>query len=155
MQNTSNLERTTSAGIAAYARTATDDACGTACQRQVRTAQAAVGPDQVLHIYTDAGRSGLDIHRPGLQRLRADVRRGRLRRVLVQDVARLTRNVAFLATLLDELRAAGVELVVIGKSNGADRGAPYGYRFDPEQGLAVVAEHAACIGKLFQEHGDA
>jgi DNA invertase Pin-like site-specific DNA recombinase len=64
-------------------------------------------------VYADAGESGLNANRPGLQRLLADIRQGGLRCVIVCDVARLARNTTVMETILNELRAAGVELVTV------------------------------------------
>jgi DNA invertase Pin-like site-specific DNA recombinase len=98
---------------AVYARTAADDAAGTACRDQVREALGLVEDAGKAAVYGDPERSGLDADRPGLRRLLADVRRGDLRRVVVRDLARLARSAALLETILCELRAAGVELLTV------------------------------------------
>lgn len=98
---------------AVYARTATDDAAGTACRDQVREALGLVEDAGKAAVYADARGSGLDAERPALRRLLADVRRGRIRRVVVRDVARLARSATVLQTILRELRAAGVELLTV------------------------------------------
>ena len=102
---------------AVYARTAADDAAGTACRGQVREALGLVKDAGSAAVYADARRSGRDADRPALRRLMADLRRGGLRRVVVRDLARLARSATLLQTILGELRAAGVELVTIGEGN--------------------------------------
>ena len=102
---------------AVYARTAADDAAGTACLEQVRKALGCVNDHGTAAVYADARRSGLDPDRPALRRLLADVPRGGLRRGVVRDLSRLARNATLLQTILDEFRAAGVELVTIGEGN--------------------------------------
>jgi len=102
---------------AVYARTAADDDAGTACWGQVREALGLVEDAGAAAVYADARSSGLDADRPALRRLVADIRRGRLRRVVVRDLTRLARSATLLQTILGELRAAGVELVTIGEGN--------------------------------------
>ena len=102
---------------AVYARTAADDDAGTACRGQVREALCLVEDAGKAALYADARGSGLDADRPALRRLLADVRRGRIRRVVVRDLARLARSATLLQTIIGELRAAGVELVTIGEGN--------------------------------------
>ena len=46
----------------------------------------------VFRIYTDAGHSGADINRPALQEMLADVRAGRINKVLVYKLDRLSRS---------------------------------------------------------------
>lgn len=98
--------------VAVYSRTAADDEAGTACGDQVRRALELIEPPARAAVYADPGTSGLDADRPGLRRLLADVRRRRLRRVIVHDFARLARSAGLLETILGELRAARVELVI-------------------------------------------
>jgi DNA invertase Pin-like site-specific DNA recombinase len=102
---------------AIYARSAVDDEAGTGCRAQVREALEFVGAPARVAVYTDPGASGLDANRPGLRRLLADIRLGDLRRVVVGDLARLARSAPLLETILEELRAADVELVTIGEWN--------------------------------------
>lgn len=97
--------------VAIYARSAADADVGTACQQQVREALISLEEPAGVVVYADPRKSGLDPHRPAIRRLLADVRRGRLRRVVVGDVSRLARNVSILNTILTEFQAAGVELV--------------------------------------------
>ena len=102
---------------AVYARTAADDDAGTGCRAQARGALRLVQDATGAAVYADARRSGLDADRPALRRLMADIRRGGLRCVVVRDLARLARNAAVLKTILDEFRAAGVEVVTTREGN--------------------------------------
>ena len=118
MLNDNELRKNSSDGpeprkVAIYARSAADDDAGTACLLQIRDALASLQEPARPAIYTDAGQSGLDLDRPGLRCLLADLRRGGLRCVVVCDVSRLARNVSILDTILTEFQAAGVELVAI------------------------------------------
>lgn len=57
---------------------------------------------EVVDLYMDEGRSGKDLYRPELDRLRADIRAGRIEVVLVYRLDRLTRSVLDLYHLLQE-----------------------------------------------------
>lgn len=97
--------------VAVYARTATDDAAGSGCERQVRAARKVAGDE--LAIYTDVARSGNDATRPGLRRLIEAARAGQVGRVMVRDVSRLARDAGLLARILEQLEAAGAVVEVI------------------------------------------
>lgn len=133
--------------VAIYARTAADDEAGTACRDQVRRALERVQPPANAPVYADPGASGLDGERPGLRRLLADVRRRRVGRVVVRDLARLARSPELMETVLGEFRSAGVELVTLDDGGGV---APFGYRLDPVNGLAVHEEEAAVARRIFK-----
>ena len=69
----------------------------------------------VTKVFRDTG-SGLRLARPGLDALRAAVRAGDVRTVLIDSPARLTRDETDYATLLTEWEQAGVTLLVAGES---------------------------------------
>jgi site-specific DNA recombinase len=62
------------------------------------------------HIYADPGRSGAELDRPALERLRAAVRARAVDVVLVHSADRLSRKLAHQLLLLDDFRTAGVRL---------------------------------------------
>jgi len=103
---------------AIYARSAADDDGGTACMRQVRAACEAASATSRMMVYADAGYSGVNGDRPGLRRLLGDAGRGKFDRLLVCDLSRLARSHSLLVTILNQLQAAGVEVVTIGKEGG-------------------------------------
>lgn len=59
------------------------------------------------HIFRDDGRSGADLNRPGLDRLRDAVRLGEIDRVLITEPDRLARNYVQQMIVLDELERCG------------------------------------------------
>ena len=61
-------------------------------------------------VVTDPGRSGKDMHRPGLQQVLAAVEAGNVSHVLVWRLDRLSRNLGDLILLADTFGAAGVAL---------------------------------------------
>jgi site-specific DNA recombinase len=62
------------------------------------------------HIFRDDGRSGSDLNRPGLDRLRDAVRAGELDRVLVTEPDRLARNYVQQMIVMDELERSGCQV---------------------------------------------
>lgn len=63
--------------------------------------------------FLDNGYSGATLLRPALERLRARVAQGRIDRLYLLTLDRLTRRCAHAGLLLDEFTQAGVELVVL------------------------------------------
>lgn len=66
--------------------------------------------------YVDEGVSGSQSSRPALDRMMADVRAGTVDVLVVQRFDRMGRSVAHLLSVLDELRAVGVEFVSLNES---------------------------------------
>jgi len=62
-------------------------------------------------VYADKS-SGLKLHRPGLDRLRRDVRNGKVNLVLVAEWYRLGRSQTNLALILREFEKRGVPVIV-------------------------------------------
>lgn len=70
--------------------------------------------DRISRVYADT-RTGGTLDRPELQTLRADARRGRVRRLYVFRLDRLTRTgIADTLALLDEFKRHGAEVVTVG-----------------------------------------
>ena len=63
--------------------------------------------------YDDGGFSGGNVERPGLQRLMADIRLGKVKVVVVYKVDRLTRSLADFAKLVELFDAQGVSFVSV------------------------------------------
>ena len=66
--------------------------------------------------YDDGGISGGHPDRPALQRLMDDVEAGRVNRIVVYKIDRLTRSLADFAKLVDRLDAAGTSFVSVTQS---------------------------------------
>ena len=63
-----------------------------------------------VEVYKDYG-SGADVFRPGLQRMMKGVRDCKIQRVIVQDVARLSRSFLHLTELTREMQECGCTLL--------------------------------------------
>lgn len=66
---------------------------------------------KVVGVYIDDGVSGLTTSRPGLDKLRAAIKKGGIDVVLAAHPDRLSRNVVISAQLIQELEQQGVELL--------------------------------------------
>ena len=66
--------------------------------------------------YDDGGLSGGSLERPALQRLLDDVRSGRVDRIVVYKIDRLTRSLSDFARIVDVLDAAGASFVSVTQS---------------------------------------
>lgn len=106
---------------AIYCRVSTRDQ-SQASQRQDLNQWAALQKGK-LDWYEDTG-TGKTMDRPGMQRLLADVRAGKVDRVVVWRLDRLGRTAGGLVALLEELQARAVNLVSL--REGIDLGTPAG-----------------------------
>lgn len=110
-------------GTALYLRVSTarqvDEGYGLDAQRQ-RLDAYCVAHDWTVspeHIYIDAGITGTSTEeRDALNTMMAAARRGDLRRIVAAKLDRLARNVADFLRIAEELRALGVDLVLISES---------------------------------------
>lgn len=154
--------------IALYARVSTDDQTVEGQLDALRTYAAARGG--VVTEYVDAGVSGARDRRPALDRLVADARRRRVDVVAVTKLDRLARSVRHLTTLVAELEAVGVDLVVL--DQGLDTTTPVGrlmfhvlgaiaeferdlIRERTRAGLAVARRRGKLIGRRPALQGEA
>ena len=98
--------------IALYARVSTEEQAehGTSLHEQVRLCRQRAGTGSEIQEFVDAGLSGTTLERPALQALLQGARRQQIARLIVYDPDRLSRNAAHLLLLVDELRAAGVDI---------------------------------------------
>lgn len=79
----------------------------------------------IYKIYTDAGYSGGDINRPGLQAMLADIRAGKVDKVVVYKLDRLSRSQKDTLMLIeDEFLAHGVDFVSMNEN--FDTSSPFG-----------------------------
>jgi DNA invertase Pin-like site-specific DNA recombinase len=108
---------------AIYARVSTLDQQPENQLAELRRYVAARGWTEAVE-YVDHGVSGSEIRRPALDRLVSDAKRRRFDVVVCWRLDRLGRNLRHLITLLEELRALGIEFVSMGE--GLDCTTPAG-----------------------------
>jgi site-specific DNA recombinase len=88
------------------------DAQRKACLAYI-TSQGHEGWKALPPLYDDGGFSGGSLNRPALQRLMADIQAGRIDRVVIYKVDRLTRSLADFAKLVETFDTHGVSFVSI------------------------------------------
>jgi DNA invertase Pin-like site-specific DNA recombinase len=99
--------------IAIYARCATP----MKIDRQIASARETVaragGDAGAALVFSDDAVSGLDLDRPGLEALLRVVDERRVDTIVTEDVARISRDMAGLARVMDRVQEAGASLVTI------------------------------------------
>ena len=99
----------------------------------------------IVKIYTDAGHSGADTDRPALQEMLADIRAGKLDKVLVYKLDRLSRSQKDTLTLIeDEFLPHNTEFESM--SEKLDTGSPQGRLF-----LGILAAFAQLEREVIKE----
>ncbi len=88
------------------------DAQREACEAYIAS-QRHEGWVLVKDRYDDGGSSGGHLDRPALQRLMDDVEAGRVDRIVVYKIDRLTRSLTDFARLVDRLDGAGASLLCL------------------------------------------
>ncbi len=71
---------------------------------------------EVVGVYVDRGKSGRNLERPALARLRADARAKKFSTVLIYKLDRLVRSVRWLGELIDEFDRLRMALVSLSES---------------------------------------
>jgi len=86
-----------------------------ACEASVAS-QKAEGWVLLPALYDDGGLSGATLDRPALQQLLRDVDEGRVDRIVLYKIDRLTRSLADFAKIVDRLEQAGASFVSVTQS---------------------------------------
>jgi len=71
--------------------------------------------------YCDMNESGATLDRPGMQKLLADIRACKVKRIIVKDLLRLSRNISQLHDLLNLFNDFDVEIVSFNDGGVVDR----------------------------------
>lgn len=112
--------------IGIYLRCSTDSQ-DVELQRRDLLAYCARHPDWTVTEYSDRAQSGAKLHRPQLDKLMADVRKGRLDVVACWRYDRFGRSLRHLVECLEEFKSRGVDFVSY--SEGVDTSTPQGELF--------------------------
>jgi DNA invertase Pin-like site-specific DNA recombinase len=91
------------------------DAQREACAAYI-TSQKIEGWVLVPELYDDGGLSGGTLERPGLQSMLIDIRAGKVDRVIVYKINRLTRSLSDFAKIVDIFDDAGATFVSVTQS---------------------------------------
>ena len=77
----------------------------------------------------DDGYSGTNFNRPGFQRMLADIKAGRIKRVIVKDMSRFGRDYLQVGTAMEIFRRNNVRFIAV--NNGIDSEKPDTLEFAP------------------------
>lgn len=95
---------------AIYTRQSVDRADSISVESQAEFCRReAAGED--IQVYTDRGYSGKNVERPGFQTMMADVEAGRVRRVIVYRLDRISRSLLDFVKVMEVFQAHGVDFV--------------------------------------------
>ncbi len=122
MKNTAT-EQTTEKRTAIYARQSVDKKDSISVETQIELCRTRCGEDAVC-IYTDRGFSGKNLKRPGYIKMTGDIACGKIRRVMVYRLDRLSRSVGDFSKMWEIFERYGVEFSSI--SEQFDTSTPIG-----------------------------
>lgn len=111
-------------------------------ERLAAYCQAQSWPVCPNHVYADEGISGTTTERPQFQAMLQAAKAGHIKRIVAMKLDRLSRNVRDFLGLVDELQAAGCDLVLIKES--FDTSTPHG-RFALTMFAAMAELEASTI----------
>jgi site-specific DNA recombinase len=126
--------------IAIYVRVSTEEQAtkGYSIDNQIEACIKKAGTSEVLK-YVDEGYSGELLERPGLNKLREDIRKGMIEKVVCYDPDRLSRKLMNQLIIDDEIRKSGVRLEFV---NGEYANTPEGQLFFSLRGAISEFEKA-------------
>jgi site-specific DNA recombinase len=126
--------------IAIYVRVSTEEQSkkGYSLRNQVEECKKKANTNEVIE-YVDDGYSGEFLERPGLTKLRQDVKSGHISKVICYDPDRLSRKLMNALIIDDEFRSKGVDVVYI---NGEYADSPEGKLFYSLRGAISEFEKA-------------
>src|SRR5690554_2222938 len=126
--------------VGIYVRVSTEESArkGYSINDQLQECRKKAGTDEVIE-YIDEGISGEFLDRPGLTKLREDVRKGLITKVVCLDPDRLSRKLMNQLIVTEEFDRHGVELVFV---NGEYARTPEGQLFYSMRGAISEFEKA-------------
>lgn len=95
-----------------YIRIATNSNNASEIETQRNKCEQYIRERSYIHAgsYVDEGASGLTLNRPAIDRLRADAAAGKFDKIVVFDLARISRNAHAVRLFMDEMQAHGISV---------------------------------------------
>lgn len=113
--------------IVLYARKSVERENSISCETQLEYCRAMLKPDErdeKILTYVDNGFSGGNVNRDGFQKLMRQVRQGKVRKVIVYKLDRISRSLPDFVNILQEFKEHKVEFV--SSQETFDTSSPYG-----------------------------
>lgn len=99
--------------VGIYGRQSVDKKDSISIEAQIDFCRKECNPDDHFFIYTDKGFSGKNMKRPEFQRMLEDVKNGKIQRVVVYRLDRLSRSIVDFAQIWDTLNACHVSFTSV------------------------------------------
>lgn len=135
--------------IALYARQSIDKDNSISIETQLEYCKAMIKPDEKIYDvkkYTDKGFSGKDTNRPDFQKLMKDIRKGKVKKVIVYKLDRVSRSLIDFTGMLAEFKKYNVEFV--SSQESFDTGSPYGEMICKILMIFAEFERASIINRI-------
>lgn len=113
--------------IAVYARKSIERENSISCETQIEYCKAMIKPDErgeKVITFVDNGFSGGNVNRDGFQKMMRKIEQGKISKVLVYRLDRISRSLADFVNILDTFKTYGVEFV--STQEAFDTSSPYG-----------------------------
>ncbi len=113
--------------IALYARKSIERENSISCETQLEYCRARIMPDErneKVLTFTDNGFSGGNVNRDGFQKMMRKIEQGKISKVIVYRLDRISRSLADFVSILGTFKEYGVEF--ISTQEAFDTGSPYG-----------------------------
>ena len=113
--------------IALYARKSVERENSISCETQIEYCRAMIKPDErseKVLTFVDNGFSGGNTDRDGFQKMMRQIERGKISKVIIYRIDRISRSLADFVGILETFKAHGVELV--SSQESFDTSSPYG-----------------------------
>ena len=113
--------------VAVYARKSIEREGSISCETQIEYCMAMIKPNErneKILTFVDNGFSGGNVERDGFQKIMKKIRQGKISKVLVYRLDRISRSLADFVSILDTFKEYGVEFV--STQEAFDTSSPYG-----------------------------
>ncbi len=113
--------------IALYARKSVERENSISCDTQIEYCRAMIKPDErseKILTFIDNGFSGGNTDREGFQKMLRQIERGKVKKVIIYRIDRISRSLADFVGILDTFKAHDVQLV--SSQESFDTSSPYG-----------------------------
>ena len=139
--------------IALYARKSIERENSISCETQLEYCKAMIKPDErgeKILTFVDNGFSGGDVNRDGFQKMMRKIEQGKISKVLVYRLDRISRSLADFVNILDTFKQYGVEFV--STQEAFDTSSPYGELIVKILAVFAEFERQSIISRVTQAY---
>ncbi len=139
--------------IAIYARQSVERENSISCETQIEYGRSAIKPDersQKVQTFVDNGFSGGNTNRDGFQKMMKMVRQGKIGKVIVYKLDRISRSLADFVNILQEFKEHNVEFV--SSQESFDTSSPYGEMIVKILMVFAEFERTSIINRITQAY---